>query len=462
MSRSWTIGALPDCDLVVALPMVSGRHCRLILDENGYSLEDLNSTNGTYVNGDRISGQVRIAKGDEITLGRTARMPWPTQVNSPNSAILRIGREPDNDFVIALPIISGHHAQVVWSGESGEATIEDLGSGNGTAVGSPDRKAARSNFRAGDTIYFGTHAVSASDLLARLESSLVSSVAEPSGVVPEGKTTDRAGSSARSTAHPTWRVGITGPTVRTLALVLQAPLVAFAICAAFRADLSANPQSIRGIASVLSWLGLAAIWFGLSDALIGNIFHSAERRGGPLDLAPLTRRMGLMGGLGILQCLIVWVIVASFVGLGGSWFPSVALLILASTVGQALGCLIAMVAPRPSVAWAALALVMVPLSLFGGGPQSLPRVAPFLRVISDAVPSRWAFEGLLLLESDRPEPIGTAEPARIDRAWDLAEAYFPANSERMGALADAMALVLMVIGFFGASVFISWNSRLPA
>jgi pSer/pThr/pTyr-binding forkhead associated (FHA) protein len=44
MAHSWTIGSQPDCDLVVASSRVSGRHCRLTLDANGYVLEDLGST----------------------------------------------------------------------------------------------------------------------------------------------------------------------------------------------------------------------------------------------------------------------------------------------------------------------------------------------------------------------------------------------------------------------------------
>ncbi len=54
MSSSVTIGSRPDCDLVVDVPSVSGRHCRLIRKETGLVLEDLNSTNGTFLNGERI------------------------------------------------------------------------------------------------------------------------------------------------------------------------------------------------------------------------------------------------------------------------------------------------------------------------------------------------------------------------------------------------------------------------
>ena len=74
MSSSVTIGSRPDCDLVVNVPSVSGHHCRLTRDETGFVLEDLNSTNGTFVNGERIRGavRVRLTATDTIHLGSHA------------------------------------------------------------------------------------------------------------------------------------------------------------------------------------------------------------------------------------------------------------------------------------------------------------------------------------------------------------------------------------------------------
>ncbi|MHC5542906.1 FHA domain-containing protein, partial [Singulisphaera rosea] len=77
MTRSWIIGSKPESDLVVNQPAVSGQHCRLTQDDAGFVLEDLQSTNGTFVNGSRITGAVRISSGDRVTLGLSAPMPWP-------------------------------------------------------------------------------------------------------------------------------------------------------------------------------------------------------------------------------------------------------------------------------------------------------------------------------------------------------------------------------------------------
>ena len=58
-------------DLVIDDPGVSRRHARLVTDAGGVIVEDLGSSNGTYVNGERISGPVEVATGDEVQLGAT-------------------------------------------------------------------------------------------------------------------------------------------------------------------------------------------------------------------------------------------------------------------------------------------------------------------------------------------------------------------------------------------------------
>jgi hypothetical protein len=77
-------------------------------------------------------------------------------------------------------------------------------------------------------------------------------------------------------------------------------------------------------------------------------------------------------------------------------------------------------------------------------------------IVANALPARWAFEGLLVLESDRHEPLAAvaSDPSRA-KDGDLAEAYFPADNERMGARADAMALTFMFIGLAAGATFIS-------
>jgi len=58
-----------ECALVIDASTVSRRHARITVASGTASIEDLDSTNGTYVNGTRISGPTRIGPGDELSLG---------------------------------------------------------------------------------------------------------------------------------------------------------------------------------------------------------------------------------------------------------------------------------------------------------------------------------------------------------------------------------------------------------
>lgn len=60
------LGRDPDCDIVIPMHQVSRHHVRIFLGENGTLVEDLNSKNGTYVNGRHIETVVRLEEGDEI------------------------------------------------------------------------------------------------------------------------------------------------------------------------------------------------------------------------------------------------------------------------------------------------------------------------------------------------------------------------------------------------------------
>jgi pSer/pThr/pTyr-binding forkhead associated (FHA) protein len=65
-----TMGRAPRADFVVDAALVSRVHCRFTLNEgNELELEDLGSTNGTFVNGRKVM-KVKLADGDTLTIGR--------------------------------------------------------------------------------------------------------------------------------------------------------------------------------------------------------------------------------------------------------------------------------------------------------------------------------------------------------------------------------------------------------
>jgi len=58
-----------DCALVIDGTTVSRRHARITVAHGAATIEDLDSTNGTHVNGTRISAATRLVPGDEFALG---------------------------------------------------------------------------------------------------------------------------------------------------------------------------------------------------------------------------------------------------------------------------------------------------------------------------------------------------------------------------------------------------------
>lgn len=64
-----TLGRKPDNDIRIDDSTVSNYHAQIIDDEKTASVEDLNSTNGTYVNGSRISKHT-LSPGDVIVIGK--------------------------------------------------------------------------------------------------------------------------------------------------------------------------------------------------------------------------------------------------------------------------------------------------------------------------------------------------------------------------------------------------------
>jgi hypothetical protein len=66
------IGSSQQCDLVLADPKASPEHARVDRTPEGYVLTDLNSLNGTYLNGQRIASPVVLRAGDEVRMGDIA------------------------------------------------------------------------------------------------------------------------------------------------------------------------------------------------------------------------------------------------------------------------------------------------------------------------------------------------------------------------------------------------------
>lgn len=64
-----TIGRSDENSIVLSEPFVSGKHAKISIKNNDLFIEDLNSTNGAFVNDERVAGKMKLLPHDEIKIG---------------------------------------------------------------------------------------------------------------------------------------------------------------------------------------------------------------------------------------------------------------------------------------------------------------------------------------------------------------------------------------------------------
>ncbi|RME70667.1 MAG: FHA domain-containing protein [Planctomycetota bacterium] len=97
------VGRSSDCDVVLTDRKVSGRHFEIARVGRHYVLRDLGSTNGTYVNGRRVSeGVLRL--GDEITAGLTQLLFTEARRFEKTARLVVADGENADGFVVEVPL----------------------------------------------------------------------------------------------------------------------------------------------------------------------------------------------------------------------------------------------------------------------------------------------------------------------------------------------------------------------
>lgn len=64
------VGRKGHCDIVLPEKQVSSEHCELYLEDDYWNVRDLKSTNGTRVNGVKVTGEERLVPGDIIAFAK--------------------------------------------------------------------------------------------------------------------------------------------------------------------------------------------------------------------------------------------------------------------------------------------------------------------------------------------------------------------------------------------------------
>jgi hypothetical protein len=78
-----TIGRDAQCDVLVEGTWVSRQHARIAWTGTDYIVEDLGSTNGTFVNGERVGGPRALKSGDFLQLGEQIELAFKVRVSAP-------------------------------------------------------------------------------------------------------------------------------------------------------------------------------------------------------------------------------------------------------------------------------------------------------------------------------------------------------------------------------------------
>lgn len=90
-------------DIPIGDPEVSRRHARFLLRDDSVFVEDLGSTNGTFLNGERIASPQQLRKGDVITLGESVVMVFDKVTYDPDATVVAPSVEGVSEPVFQPP-----------------------------------------------------------------------------------------------------------------------------------------------------------------------------------------------------------------------------------------------------------------------------------------------------------------------------------------------------------------------
>lgn len=156
-----TLGRRGSNMIQIMSPIVSGEHLKIELTRQGHTVTDLNSTNGTYINGKRLPpGQPHLLVSNDIirfndVLGNSASLTYiapsgfvgvkadlAQKTFTLPGQISYIGRNSKADISLDHPAVSWNHARVIRH-DNHRFTIQDLSSNNGTFLNGTQLKGER-------------------------------------------------------------------------------------------------------------------------------------------------------------------------------------------------------------------------------------------------------------------------------------------------------------------------------
>jgi ABC transport system ATP-binding/permease protein len=129
-----TIGRTADCQLMLDHPMVSRKHAEIARQAGRYAIRDLDSMNGTFVNGQRVDGWRVLHTGDVIQIG-PFKLVYDGRVESLAAAVshghrldaLRLGKQVESGLMIlkdiSMAVQGGEFIALVGGSGAGKSTL---------------------------------------------------------------------------------------------------------------------------------------------------------------------------------------------------------------------------------------------------------------------------------------------------------------------------------------------------
>jgi hypothetical protein len=114
-AAEFVLGREPGSDWVIDDVEVSRKHARLIFQNDGYAIEDLGSTNGSYVNGQRIRSIVALEPGVTIRLGENVLLFYDAVMDKSAVEVSKDDNKATAEIVPQVELIESVEAEPVAS-----------------------------------------------------------------------------------------------------------------------------------------------------------------------------------------------------------------------------------------------------------------------------------------------------------------------------------------------------------
>ena len=139
-----SLGRHDDCVIRIKSSQVSRRHCELFDVGGKLTLKDLGSSNGTFVNGKKVTGQQTLKVGDELTVGgitlRVATLGQPVAA-APGPVT---GAKPGDTAVVeALPMGDEDEFEIEFDEGTAEPDIDSIPLAEPESAPAPAKTAAK-------------------------------------------------------------------------------------------------------------------------------------------------------------------------------------------------------------------------------------------------------------------------------------------------------------------------------